>query len=191
MWKPTLLKTRVPQICSSMSLWAWCRTEALYNLPCAMEILHHSISNVPSLQPGALAHILLSFACVCLIETPATSEVSPVVSVRLWLICFMSLFVISFLSLFWNTKNLPHPLFSGNSNHCCRGTASFHLSLKDNYNLFYENHNGHRVWLESCHSVSSSIALMILSHTEDVSKKHLPRYTQRFSDPRRRILFML
>lgn len=91
--------------------------------------------------PGSHSSVL----CFCLIETPATSEVMQL-SVPLWLICFMSLFAISFLSLFWNTKNLPHPLFSGNSHHCRRAVVSSHLSLKDNYNLFYENQNDHHVW---------------------------------------------
>lgn len=99
-------------------------------------------------------------------------------------------FVISFLFLFWNTKNLPHPVFSGNINHCCHGIASFHFSLTDNYNLFYENQNGHWGWNPSI-LWTVSTALMISYHTKDVSKKHLTRYSGNHSDPRERPLLMI
>lgn len=144
MWKlPFQRHSRVPQICH---LWPYGH-DAIQKLSTTylvqwkfytlLLVMFHLCSPSPWLT---------LFCSLCLFDWDTCYKWSHAVSVLLWLIRFMSLFVISFLSLFWNTKNLPHPRFSGNSNHCCHGIVSSHLSLKDNYNLFYENQNDHRVW---------------------------------------------
>lgn len=96
----------------------------------------------PILRLTLFCSLLVS---IWLFETLGRSRIMQHLSSYDWFVsglCVCDLFSI----LYWNIKNVPHPVFSRSIHHCCHGVASFHLSLTDNCNLFYENQNGHRGW---------------------------------------------